>query len=101
MVTSETQVGAAVLKVDGDLTAAAAPRVRAQMREAMASGTKALVVDLSGTEIVDSAGIGLLIAAHNSLSRAGGSLEVVGLSKDLADLFRSMRLDRHFTLQTR
>jgi anti-anti-sigma factor len=89
------------LAIEGNLTAATAPAVRAQLREVLESGARQVAIDLSRTEIVDSSGIGLLIATHNSLSRNGGQLEVTGLSKELADLFRSMRLDRHFTLRTR
>jgi anti-anti-sigma regulatory factor len=48
--------------------------------------------------MVDSAGIGLLISAHNSLKKAGGELTVIQVSKDILDLFRTMRIHQHFSV---
>jgi anti-anti-sigma factor len=51
--------------------------------------------------VVDSSGIGLLIATHNSLKTKGGSLRVANASPDILNLFKAMRLDRHFTVEGR
>jgi anti-anti-sigma regulatory factor len=48
--------------------------------------------------MVDSTGIGLLISAHNSLKKAGGDLTVIHASKDILDLFRTMRIHQHFSV---
>ena len=42
--------------------------------------------------------IGLLVAAHNSLSKTGKALEVINVSDDLFGLFRTLRLDQHFII---
>ena len=60
------------------------------------AGIVHLTLDLAGTQMVDSAGIGLLISAHNSLKKAGGELSVIHASKDILDLFRTMRIHQHF-----
>ena len=48
--------------------------------------------------MVDSAGIGLLISAHNSLKKAGGELAVIHASSDILALFRTMRIHQHFSV---
>jgi len=55
-------------------------------------------MDLAAAEMVDSAGIGLLISAHNSLKKAGGELTVIHASKDILNLFRTMRIHQHFSV---
>ena len=59
-----------------------------------------LIIDLSGVEMVDSVGIGVLIATHNSLSKINGELKVINVAKDIYGLFTTMRLDRHFTVES-
>jgi anti-anti-sigma factor len=88
----------ATIRPDGDLVAARLPPLRSRLRQLAAEGVCHLTVDLSGTQMVDSAGIGLLIAAHNSMKRAGGELKVVHASPDIVSLFRTMRIHHHFAV---
>jgi anti-anti-sigma regulatory factor len=62
------------------------------------SGVLHLTLDLAGARMVDSTGIGLLIAAHNSLKTAGGELKVIHASSDIAALFRTLRIHKHFSV---
>jgi anti-anti-sigma regulatory factor len=48
--------------------------------------------------IQDSTGIGLLIAAHNSLRKVGGKLPVIHASPDILELFQTMRIHQHFSV---
>ena len=57
---------------------------------------KDLTIDLGGVEMIDSVGLGVLIATHNSLRQAGGQLAVANPSPDVQSLLRTMRLDKHF-----
>jgi serine/threonine-protein kinase RsbW len=93
--------GHPTVTVDGDLTATTVGRWRAVLAELANAAAPQVVVDLMATAIVDSSGIGLLLAAHNSFTRNGGSLAVVNASPDVAALFRAMRLDRHFAVSGR
>jgi anti-anti-sigma factor len=88
----------AVLQPEGDLVAAKLPALRSTLREMVGAGVLHLTVDLARTQMVDSAGIGLLISAHNSLKKAGGALTVTHASKDILDLFRTMRIHQHFSV---
>ena len=49
-----------------------------------------LTIDLSRVELIDSVGIGLLIAAHNSLAKGGGRLALENVNPDLTGLLRTM-----------
>jgi anti-anti-sigma factor len=88
----------ATIDPEGDLVAAKLPILRSRLRAMVSLGILHLTMDLAGTKMVDSAGIGLLIAAHNSLKKAGGELTVIHASKDILDLFRTMRINQHFSV---
>src|ERR1700733_14266605 len=89
---------ATVLQPECDLVAAKLPGLRSKLQELLGAGTVQLTLDLAGTQMVDSAGIGLLIATHNSLKKAGGGLTVIHASKEILDLFRTMRIHQHFAV---
>jgi anti-anti-sigma factor len=96
--TKPQDVTTAVVQPEGDLVAARLPALRSHLQAILAAGTVHLTLDLAGTRMVDSAGIGLLISAHNSLKKAGGGLTVIHASKDILDLFRTMRIHQHFSV---
>lgn len=89
---------AAVAKPEGDLVAARLPALRTQLTQMVASGILHLTLDLADVQLVDSMGIGLLVSAHNSLTKVGGDLTVIHASKDILHLFRTMRIHQHFSV---
>ena len=94
-----TTAGDQAVLFPGDLTAGTVDGVRVKLKALLQGGAKHLTVDLEGVQMVDSMGIGLLIQANNSVSKAGGTFRVVHPSNELAELFRSMRLDKWFADQ--
>lgn len=88
----------AVIRPEADVVAASVADLRSRMRGLIGAGVRDLVVDLSGVQMVDSAGLGLLISAHNSLRKAGGQLSVVRASTDVYELLRTMRIHQHFSV---
>ena len=76
----------------GDLTASSVPGVHAALKAELDRGVDELAFDLEQTKMVDSSGIGLLVAAHNSLARTQGKLRVRNVSPELLRLLQSMRL---------
>ena len=78
------------------MVASMAQEFRNEVRSLVEEGTKELVIDLAGVEMIDSVGIGVLIASHNSLAKVGGKLKVTNVSKEVYGLFKTMRLDQHF-----
>src|SRR3954447_24161058 len=91
----------AIVRPAGDVVAAQVPELRSTLRETLASGVLEMTIDFSGVEMVDSTGLGLLISAHNSISKAGGRLAVIHASDEILELFRSMRIHQHFSVSER
>lgn len=60
------------VKMKGDLTAAMIPELQAALKEALGGGARELIFDLTNTAMLDSSGMGLLIATANSLAPRGG-----------------------------
>jgi anti-anti-sigma factor len=96
--TISSEPDTATLQPEGDLVAAKLPLLRSRLRAMVDLGVRHLTLDLVLTKMVDSAGIGLLIAAHNSLKKAGGELTVTHASKEILELFRTMRIQQHFNV---
>lgn len=88
----------AVLQVGGDLVSSTVPGLRPLLRDLLQEGARELVMDLGAARMVDSSGIGLLMAAYNSLEKVGGTLTVVHASPDIRELFTAMRLNQHLTI---
>ena len=88
----------AVVAPAGNIVSSNVAEMRVRLKGLMEEKCSAVTVDLEGVEIVDSTGIGLIIAVHNSLRKTGGTLSVINASKDLLDLFKAMRLDQHFSV---
>jgi anti-anti-sigma factor len=99
MIEITREEGRAVVHPSGDTIAAATiPELRAKMRGMVDEGVRDVTIDLTGVRMVDSSGLGLLIAAHNSLRKVGGQLAVIHASNELLELFRSMRIHQHFSV---
>jgi anti-anti-sigma factor len=99
---TETQVihtGAQATIILGEkLVASGVPVLKSDMKELIGEGVKWMVLDCSQLILMDSTGIGCLVAAHNSLSKLNGSLSLIQVSPDIYDLLCSMRLDRHIKI---
>jgi len=89
----------ATVRPAGDaIVAATIGELRSELRAVLEQGARELVLDLADIRMVDSSGLGLLMAAHNSVSRAGGRLAVIHASAELVELFQAMRLHQHFSV---
>jgi len=88
-----------MLKMESNLVASEVDNLRILVKNNIQEGLVELIIDLNGISVVDSMGIGFLISAHNSLLKSGGKIEVLNVGGEIMDLFKSMRLDQHFTLR--
>ena len=84
------------IKPGKDIVASGAEDFRKKLLKIVKQGTKELTIDLTGVEMVDSVGLGVLIATHNSLEDMGGKLKIKNVSEDILNLIKAMRLDQHF-----
>jgi anti-anti-sigma factor len=81
-----------------DIVASMVDGAKVEIKRFIASSSGDFTLDLTGVEMIDSKGIGLVIATYNTLEAAGRKLHIVGAIPDIVELFRVMRLDRHFDI---
>jgi len=88
-----------IIKPAQNIVASMAQEFRKDLLSLVEEGSKDLIADLTGVTMIDSIGIGILVAAHNSLSKSGGQLTVINVSEDIYRLFKTMRLDQHIQME--
>jgi anti-anti-sigma factor len=89
-----------VLQPPGDLVAPTIEAFRKEVRSLLRKSPRSLILDLAHVRMVDSVCLGVLITAHNALSKKGVKLAVTNVSREIRDLFEAMRLDEHFDIET-
>lgn len=90
----EVQRPGQALALRGRLDVHVTADVRLALAAAVADGTGALVLDVSGIEGVDAPGLGVLVAAHRRAGRAGRTLVLRDVPPPLWRVLRLARLDR-------
>ena len=64
------------------------------VRRLIEEGARKLVIDLSGLEQTDSAGIGVLVACNGLLDQNGGKLRIAGARGIVARSLETVHIDR-------
>lgn len=93
------QQGSREVVMGPSLSAGTLDQYRTDFKSFIDGGTRELVLNCSDLEIVDSMGIGLLVATHNSLTKVGGELVMINTPEPVYNLMSTMRLNRHFTVK--
>jgi len=83
-----------------DIVASMAENFRSELQKIIEDEGKDIIIDMDGVEMVDSVGIGVIIATHNTLGKIEKKLKVINIMKDIHTLFTTMRLDRHFVIES-
>lgn len=96
--TIDRQSGRCQVRLDGDLTASRVPELQALLKRELEQPVEEMVIDLTGTAMLDSSGIGLLIATYNSVTRGGGRFGVTNAQPAILQLLESMRLVRRLNI---
>lgn len=86
------------VKADASINAKNVDELRLQIRNAFEDSIERIIVDLAATESIDSIGLGLLAAVHNSLHQKGSKLELINAKDAICKVLNLMRLDRHFSI---
>jgi anti-anti-sigma factor len=89
----------ATIKPGIDIVASMAEDFKNELLSAINDSKEDFTIDLAGVEMVDSVGIGVIIAAHNTLNQSNRSLKVINVIKDVYGLFTTMRLNRRFDVE--
>jgi anti-anti-sigma factor len=67
---------------------------RARWSDALSSGARNIVLDLSAVPAMDSSGIGCLVRCHCSAQAVGAKVRLAGAGGNVGELLRVVRLDR-------
>jgi len=97
--TSSFEIRIATITIAGRLDALRASELRAELAQAIESGTVRIIVDLSEAEFVDSAGLAALAKGMKDCRERQGDLRVVAAQHpDAARVFSLTRFDQVFTM---
>ena len=88
----------AVLRIDGDIDAYAAPQLRDRVTDLAGHGTVHIIADLRGAGFLDSAGLGALVGSRTGLRARGGSLALVASASRILQTLRITGLSDAFPL---
>jgi anti-anti-sigma factor len=86
------------IKPGKNLVASMVKGLKEQVLSFMNQGVKDLTMDFNGVDLIDSEGLGLLIATNNSLKAAGGMLKIKNMPDNVKKFFQTIHLDKHFEL---
>ena len=83
----------AVLDIQGDITGASEEALGEAYAEAAAGATRAVILNFTGLEYMNSGGIGLLVTLLVRANRAKQKLLAYGLTEHYRQIFELTRLD--------
>ena len=84
---------ACILDIQGDITAFSEEALMDAYTEGAADGVKAVVLNFTGLEYMNSGGIGLLVTVLVRANRAKQKLLAFGLTEHYQEIFELTRLD--------
>ena len=94
----EETENALVFRLSEDLVAERCASLRTALLERIDTD-HALIIDLAAVALIDSAGLGVLISAQNTLASRDRCLTLRGVNANIAEMMKLMRLDRHFHIE--
>lgn len=87
-----------VFKPGDEINANSTGKLRKVFDEIINSDKKKVVVDLSGIEYIDSAGLAILIEFFQRLQKNSGKLHICGLSSKISKIFEVAKLNSIFKI---
>jgi anti-sigma B factor antagonist len=84
------------LEIEGTLDAVTAPDLRAMVDQLVNERRKSVTLELSSLRLIDSSGVGVIVALFKRIRAHGGQVKIVGLRDQPRAIFRLLRLDRVF-----
>lgn len=96
----EDEADATILRIRGELDALSVPELRPLLDAVVDDGRRDVTVDLSQLRLVDSSGVGALVSLYKRVRAAGGKVSFVGVTDQPLVIFKLLRLDVVFELET-
>ena len=90
----DTKKDACVLCIGGELDASSAQDLRPVIGRIGEDRPTKVLVDLSHLRLIDSSGVGAIVALFKAVRAYGGNLAVVGVRDQPLAILRLLRLDR-------
>jgi anti-sigma B factor antagonist len=72
--------------------------LRREINEALAAGSRKILVDLGEVTYIDSSGLSTLVASYTSVRKQSGELKLLHLTRRIRDLLQITRLSTVFDL---
>ena len=88
-----------LITVSGEIHVTTAPEFSSRLNDAVDVGTRALVLDMSGVEFIDSTGLSVLLNGLRRVTRADGRMALVVSNPTVLRLFEITKLDSTFDIQ--
>jgi anti-sigma B factor antagonist len=88
-----------VISVSGEIHVTTAPEFSQRLNDAIAAGTRGVVIDMSGVEFIDSTGLSVLLNGLRRVTRAEGQMSLVVSNPTVLRLFEITKLDSTFDIQ--
>ena len=96
--TVRKQLGASIIDIAGEVTGFAEDQLMAAYQEASNGRTRAIILNFTGLEYMNSSGIGLLVTVWVRANRQRQRLVAFGLDDHYRQIFELTRLDEAISL---
>jgi anti-sigma B factor antagonist len=94
---THVQSNVAIVRLVGNITLGeASSELRDTIRQTLATGHKAILLDLGGVSYIDSAGLGELVGCYATVTNQGASLKLLNLQKKVQGLMQITKLTTVF-----
>lgn len=87
-----------IISPQGILSASVAKQMLQEFETYLQQNIKLVLIDLQQISMIDSFGLGIIVAMHNKLKLSGGRLYLCGLQNQARFLFDISALDRLFDI---
>jgi anti-sigma B factor antagonist len=85
--------GVTILDLKGKITLGEGDEaLREHINQLLQKGSKKVLLNLAGVPYIDSAGLGEVVRTYTTVSRQGGQLKLVNLTKRITDLLMITKL---------
>ena len=84
-----------VVKPGKELIASKADGITKKLLKKVNEGITRITMDLSAVKKMDSVGLGMIMATHNTLKNAGEGLALIKVSQEISRVFNAMGFGTH------
>jgi len=87
-----------VVGLKGCLDAGSTEPLLAAVKELLKRHRLRIIIDMSGVEFIDSAGVGILLASYRAADAEGGAMKICSIQHQVESVFSLTRLGEFFEI---